>query len=200
MAGHKNTVKPSKCAGVRKDGSPCNSFAAEDGLCSWHLRLRDEGATTSEADLRKPVELLPLDKEHGNSWTGSLGGIRGVLRAGADANSDKIVASLVEVLDAFTTRKVRCPKAGCGYEFAVTVPDGNARANAAKQLVELGYGAPPKDEPANTATVELGDDPYTLGADELRARRDALARAYPEAARELDRKARAGTVSASKGP
>ena len=47
--------------------------------------------------------------------------------------------------------------------------------------MDLGYG-PPKDESAKTETVDLGIDPFTLDADELRAHREAISRAYPEAA------------------
>jgi hypothetical protein len=41
-------MKASLCTDTRKDGSPCNSYAREDGLCAWHSRQRDEQETLRE--------------------------------------------------------------------------------------------------------------------------------------------------------
>lgn len=184
MSGHKASVKPAKCSGHRKDGSACNSFSVEAGLCAWHLRLRDAGDTNEPVLHRGPVELLPLEAEpdvvRGDEATG--GGIRQHFQAAATTNQQKIVDSLVETLDAFSAnRKVRCPNPRCNLEFPVQVPDAGARVKASEALVSLGYGTPPKDD-SKAASVDLGVDPFSLDADELRAYREALTRAYPEEA------------------
>lgn len=203
MAGHKASRKPDKCSGKRKDGSPCNTHAFKDGLCAWHLGLRDAGdATPTKAAHRGLVELLPMEAEPDDvevRGDEAAGGIRQHFQDAATKNRQKIVVSLLECLDAYSAgRKVRCPNEKCGLEFSVQVPDGGARVKASEALVSLGYGTPPKDDSAKTETVDLGVDVYSLDSEELRAHIEGIYRGYPQDVARFTAKTAAAKAAASK--
>lgn len=57
-----------------------------------------------------------------------------------EENREAIWQALYEAVHGDTTRRGHCPR--CGLDVQVSFPDANGRANAAKILLDQGFGRP----------------------------------------------------------
>lgn len=180
MPGHKNRPKPPPCSAARKDGSPCNSYSVEDGLCAFHVRQRDNPPSPKKPPVSVEFKALEAAEDDAVAASSSAsGGIRQRLRTAADDLTPLIVSSLEEALHASKPFRVAC---SCGQTTTVRFPDATARTAAADKLVQLGYGKPPQE--AQEETLDLDKvarlDISTLPKDERDRLHESLARQYPE--------------------
>jgi hypothetical protein len=159
MAGRNNKTPAPRCTGTLKDGSHCRTFAAADGLCTFHLRQRDESASQhppaeDQVATDAPDELEPVDdpiahsdeNEASESFVEAesprqrVGDVRAQLAADSLVEYETIRAALLDALKAQRDSYVSCPN--CNKRHVVTLPDWNSRVNAVKTLLEQGFGRP----------------------------------------------------------
>jgi hypothetical protein len=114
---------PERCVWVRRDGSPCRSYAVEDGLCRAHLKTRAREEEESSANASAPSR-----------------DVRGRLAKDAADAYEQIVAAIKEAVTAETTRWGDCPN--CQHRVPVSFPDVSARMKALQLWLDQGLGRP----------------------------------------------------------
>ena len=117
------------------------------------------------SELIEPVEYLPPSVDRRP--------VRERVREDAEAKYELLISSIMDALEAETTRWGSC--GNCGHRVGVHFPDLAARMKAAEFMVNQGYGRPPEQ-----LRVSYGDgDDFT--ADEKAVMKAALARALKRA-------------------
>ena len=82
--------------------------------------------------------------------------------------------------------KITCRSCQKTMSYYIDVVSPELQFKVIQWAHENGYGKPGTHKDEETK-VDLGVDPYTLNADELRQHRQAIAKAYPEAANALSK-------------
>jgi hypothetical protein len=142
------------CAGTLKNGERCNRVVLPDGsgYCKSHEpvtgldpeRLRRRKRVTNYAAESEPVTIgKGTEKTEIPTTVFRATAMREQVREGPP--NEKLIASLVEILDNRQERSVVCPH--CKQRHTVLIPDGTARTKAAQLLWETGWGKPPQERP-----------------------------------------------------
>lgn len=112
------------CVDVNKDGGPCRAYAVKGGdRCPAH----------------SGVDMAELGRAGSVAQT-SRRQARQALAEATNESADRIIASLLEVLDAEVTKYGDCP--GCGKRVGVTWADSAGRARVAELLLNQSFGMP----------------------------------------------------------
>jgi hypothetical protein len=146
MAGKGNRHPAPTCTEVLRDGSPCRTFAEEDGLCAHHLRAReqrsDQPLITSEEDVAHDDEPT-CESLNGAPASVRPDGLRDQLAEDIASRYGQYVALLFNGLSAEKTYYIDCPHyPECKKRHPVAFPDWTARINAFDKMMQHGFGRP----------------------------------------------------------
>lgn len=145
MAGRNNANPAPTCTELLRDGSPCRTFAREDGLCHHHIHERDR---PSAEVLTPPLDDEPEAEARGESSNGpaasvSPDGLRDRLAEDIASRYGQYVALLFNGLSGEKTYYIDCPHyPECKKRHSVAFPDWNARINAFDKMMQHGFGRP----------------------------------------------------------
>lgn len=157
------------CTDTRKDGSPCNSYAREEGRCAYHLNKRAAQEAMQQTATPPPVlESGELEEEAELSRV--VDNVRAELARDVGEHYGEIVAGLFGALKASKVAYTSCPE--CNKRHPVNVPDWTARVKAFETLLNQGFGRPSDEtkKDARESFEELGlRSPVEMSDAELKA-------------------------------
>lgn len=171
----KKVIKGLRCTAKLKDGSPCKTWQAQDGLCPFHWNAAHPEPTTTAEETVEHAD-LELSPDAQKALGLAPSGIRAKLAQDLAGGYPALVSSLRDAMSAEAVSWVQCKR--CGVHNEVPGADHKTRLAASKLWVELGLGTK-REEPEEK--VDLSDiDIDKMSKTERREMMTAIVRRFPE--------------------